>query len=111
MKLNAYGIALIVVIAYLSYHAIAGEQGLSSWTTMQAEVSELTDIYETKLNKKQKLQAQIHQRYPESLDVDYLEELARKKFHFVYPDEFVMEPPRSTSQLPVNEELLPLSKN
>ncbi len=111
MKVHPFGFALMAVIAYLTYHAVAGKQGLSKWTLMQAEVSSLSDSYEKKLQKKRELQSRISKLYPETLDTDYLEELARKKFHFVYSDELVTEPPSSTSQLPGKEELLDLSKS
>lgn len=110
MKIHPFGFALIGVIGYLSYHAIAGQQGLSSWTAMQADVAELTELRDEKITRKAELLEKIRALYPETLDGDYLEELARKKFHFVYAGELVMEPPRTTSQLPKNEELLDLSK-
>lgn len=110
MKIHPFGFALIAVIAYLSYHAVAGKQGLSRWTEMQAQVSQLTETHQVRLDQRDELSGKIQKLYPETLDPDYLEELARLKFHFVYASELVMEPPSSTSQLPENEELLDLSK-
>lgn len=109
MKIHPFGIALIGAISYLTYHAIAGEQGLSRWTVMQNEVAELEATYQARLKYRNDLKNQTNRLYPESLDLDYLEELARTKFHFVRRDEFLLEPPRLTAQLPENEELFDLS--
>ncbi len=108
MKLKPFGIVLVCVISYLTYHAIAGKQGLSEWTAMQARTLELEEAYQDRLEHYSELKDQITRLYPETLDDDYLEELARTKFHFVYPAEFVLEPPGQVSQLPENEDLFDL---
>ena len=110
MKLSPFGIALVGVISYLTYHAIAGKQGLSEWSAMQEQVSQLKDERDSRVKYKVDLQDRIARLYPESLDKDFLEELARTRFHFVYSDEVLLEPPTLTAQLPENEELLELSK-
>ena len=108
MKIGPVGFALIGVISYLSYHAIAGQQGLSRWTEMQANLAELRQTKSELLAKRARLESQTDRLYEETLDLDFLEELARVKLHFVHPDEFVLEPPTMSAQLPENEELFAL---
>lgn len=86
MKLRPTAIALICVISYLTYHAIVGEQGLSRWTSLQSEAAELKILHQEKLERRDNLADQITRLYPESLDRDFLEEIARTRFHFVHPD-------------------------
>jgi cell division protein FtsB len=109
MKITPVGMVLLGAISYLSYHAIAGEQGLSQWTRMQESVRKLASERDSLSAEKATLQGQIARLYLESLDDDLLEELARQKFHFVYPGELILEPPEMTAQHPENEDLFALS--
>lgn len=110
MKLGPFGVVLVCIISYLAYHAIAGDQGLSRWTEMQARAATLEKSYQDRIERRDELTRQIHRLYDEYLDDDYLEELARTKFHYVRDDEFMLEAPTLTAQLPENEELFELSK-
>lgn len=109
MKLNPFGLILVCIISYLTYHAIAGKQGLARWTKMQAQADELEVLLKERLDYRRDLQQKISKLYPETLDLDLIEELARSKFHFVHSDEYMLEPPSLTAQLPENEELFDLS--
>ena len=109
MKFSPMGIALLGVIAYLSYHAISGDQGLSSWSHLQDEIRSLEEDRNILLEKKERLNLQIARLSGDFIDDDFLEELVRQKFHFVYADECVIEPPELTSQPRENEDLFALS--
>ena len=111
MRIVPVGIALIGAISYLSYHAVAGKQGLSSWSEMQLRESELEAKFEALKVEQSDLRDKVRRLYDESLDEDYLEELARIQFHFVYQDEYLLEPPATSAQLPENEDLFTLSNS
>ena len=109
MKISPVSLVLLGVISYLSYHAIVGKQGRSQWSDMQDKVRTLS-AKRTELDQsKKELQSRIARLYLESIDDDLLEELARQKFHFVYPGEIILEPPEMTVQHPENEDLFALS--
>ena len=109
MKMSPVGFALLGVIAYLSYHAIAGEQGLSQWSRLQEEIKSLENQKAGLLEKRRELLVRIENLSDENLNHDLVEELARQKFHFVYPGELILEPPEFTFQPPKNEDLFALS--
>ena len=82
--------ALGAVILYFSYHALAGEQGLARWTELQGderelqrELTELEDIRDLKSESLKRLR-------DETLDTDYLEEVARTKLSYVRSDELIV---------------------
>ena len=78
--------ALGAAILYFSYHALAGEQGLARWTELQGderqlqqELAELEDLRDQKNESLARLR-------DETLDTDYLEEVARTKLSYVRSD-------------------------
>ena len=109
MKLSPVGLGLLGVICYLSYHAIAGNQGLSQWSRFQDDIKSLERQKQDLLDQRDKLSQQVSRLSLETLDMDYVEELARQRFHFVYSDEVMLEPPELAPQLSENEDLFALS--
>lgn len=109
MKISYPSVLLVGVIGYLSYHAIAGQQGLSQWSHMQDEIRELESERHLLALKRDQMAERVERLYDSSLDLDYLEELARVEFRFVYPNEVMLDPPEFTSQPPKNEDLFALS--
>ncbi|WP_022695460.1 FtsB family cell division protein [Ponticaulis koreensis] len=109
MKFPVVSLVLLGGISYLGYHAIAGQQGLSQWSRMQDDVRELEQERSSLVSRRDELSSQIQRLYSDSLDDDLIEELARQKFHFVYPNELILKPPELTSLQPENEDLFSLS--
>ena len=109
MKITPVGFALLGVISYLSYHAIAGNQGLSQWSRLQDDVKSLETERDRLLQEHHERSLKIERLSDETLDHDYVEELARQQLHFVHQGELVLEPPELTHQLPENEDLFSLS--
>ena len=72
MKFSPMGIALLGVIAYLSYHAISGDQGLSSWSHLQDEIRSLEEDRNILLEKKERLNLQIARLSGDFIDDDFL---------------------------------------
>ncbi|MAK61951.1 MAG: hypothetical protein CMK09_13340 [Ponticaulis sp.] len=109
MKISPVGFALLGVISYLSYHAIAGNKGLSQWSRLQEQVKTLESQRDDLLLQQRQMALKIERLSEDSLDHDFLEELARQQLHFVHPGELMLEPPELTHQLPENEDLFALS--
>lgn len=91
-----------VLLVYLGYHALAGEQGLASWRELQVEVDTLEQERDALLARRDALSRDVERLLPGSLDLDLVEELARTKLHYAYPDDLVIAlpdqtPDRSTS--------------
>jgi len=86
---------LAIVIAYLSYHALHGEQGYLNHVRIKAQLahaqSELADVQATRLHMEDRV-ARLNTEGPEgAVDVDYLEERARAVLRFAHPDEIVVQ--------------------
>ena len=88
-------IGLAVVIGYLSYHALHGEQGYLNHLRIQAQISaaeaELSEVRSTRVQMEDRV-ARLKAEGPDgSVDVDYLEERARAVLRFAHPDEIVVQ--------------------
>ncbi|WP_421858912.1 FtsB family cell division protein [Oceanicaulis sp.] len=88
-------IGLALVIGYLSYHALHGEQGYLNHLRIKAQISaaeaELSDVRETRQHMEDRV-ARLKAEGPDgSVDVDYLEERARAVLRFAHPDEIVVQ--------------------
>ncbi len=78
------------LILYFSYHALAGDQGLAAWTQLQAQESQLKADIERLKSEKSTLQASLVRLRDKTIDLDYVEEIARTKLSFVRPDELLV---------------------
>ena len=96
MKLSVGAVSLTGLIAYLGYHAFAGEQGLSSWSRMQEERDALLLERSAVLAEKRLVEDRIRRLKETSLDPDYLEELARQSLNFSRPNEVVIAVPQTS---------------
>ena len=82
--------AIGALILYFSYHALAGEQGLAAWTELQHEEARITaDIARLK-TERATLEVSLVRLRDRSMDLDYVEEIARTKLSFVRPDELLV---------------------
>ncbi len=90
MSLSKAGLGLVALIVYLSFHALAGEQGLVNWMRMQGTLDELTERREALAGVRDDLLRDTSRLAPSSLDLDYVEEAARRTFVFARPDEYVL---------------------
>jgi cell division protein FtsB len=82
--------AIAALILYFSYHALAGEQGLAAWTKLQGQETQLqADIVRLKAER-DVLAASLVRLRDDTLDLDYVEEIARTKLMYVRPDEVLV---------------------
>jgi cell division protein FtsB len=78
------------LILYFSYHALAGDQGLARWTSLQGKQVDLeARIIELKAERAV-LEASLVRLRDPTLDLDYVEEIARTKLSYVRPDEVLV---------------------
>jgi cell division protein FtsB len=79
-----------VVILYFSYHALAGDQGLAKWTQLQAQENELQRQLVELTAERDALDKELNRLRDDSIDLDYVEEVARTKLSYVRPDELLI---------------------
>ncbi len=85
---------LMVVIAYLGFHAWTGEQGYRSHLTLSSEIADtrqqLAEVRAERAAMEDRV-ARLNDATPDAeIDVDYLEERARAVLRFAHPDEIVV---------------------
>jgi cell division protein FtsB len=81
---------LIGVILYFSYHALAGEQGLAHWTRLQAQEDDLRHELVKVQADRDALKVSIARLKDDTLDLDYVEEIARTKLSYARADELLV---------------------
>ncbi len=81
---------LSLVLFYLAYNALAGDQGLAKWTNLQKQEKELILELEVIQAEKDAVYQKIYRLRPETLDLDYIEEIARKKLAYARKDEVIL---------------------
>ena len=82
--------AIGALILYFSYHALAGEQGLARWAQLQNDETKLeADIVRLKAER-DALETSLVRLRDKTLDLDYVEEIARTKLSYVRSDELVL---------------------
>lgn len=78
------------LILYFSYHALAGEQGLARWTSLQGEEERLQAEIVTLKAQRAELEGALVRLRDKTMDLDYVEEIARTKLSYTRPDELLV---------------------
>ncbi len=83
-------LTLLLVLFYLGFHALSGERGLYAWfkesRRLEALKAELADIQA----ERAELDGRVRALSSNSLDLDMLDEQARKVLGYAAPDEVVV---------------------
>jgi len=82
--------AIGAAILYFSYHAIAGEQGLAAWGNLQQQEDALLAEIDTLKADRAALEISLERLRDRTLDLDYVEEIARTRLSYVRPDEVLV---------------------
>ncbi|MET0154946.1 MAG: septum formation initiator family protein [Rickettsiales bacterium] len=77
-------------MAYLIFHAFSGELGLFALMHMNRELEEKRLELAKLRERKDRLRLRVHHMQSESLDLDLLEEQARKTLGYAKPGEYVV---------------------
>lgn len=82
--------AIGALILYFSYHALAGDQGLARWTKLQGDQEQLESQIVQLKAERDVLEASLVRLRDKTMDLDYVEEIARTKLSYVRPDEVLV---------------------
>ncbi len=82
--------AIGALILYFSYHALSGDQGLAAWNGLQKEEEELEARVAELEAERAMLEKSLQRLRDQSLDLDYVEEIARTRLSYVRPDEVLV---------------------
>jgi cell division protein FtsB len=82
--------AIGALILYFCYHAIVGEQGLAAWGNLQQQEEALRAEIRTLKAERAVLEASLQRLRDQTLDLDYVEEIARTRLSYVRPDEVLV---------------------
>jgi cell division protein FtsB len=81
---------ICALILYFSYHALAGEAGLARWTELQVQEKDLKVQLEALKSDRTHLNTHLDRLRDDTMDLDYLEELARTKLSYARADEILV---------------------
>ncbi|MEZ6031174.1 MAG: septum formation initiator family protein [Hyphomonadaceae bacterium] len=82
--------AIGALMIYFSYHALAGDQGLAAWADLQNEEVRLEQDIQVLEAQRDAIQASLARLRDRTMDLDYVEEIARTKLSYVRPDEVLV---------------------
>ena len=93
MRDVVFGIIEVGLIVYFAAHMLAGDLGLFRWHEMRTEHHELSREIDVLTERRDSLRATVDRLRSGSVDLDYVDELARKRLKLVRPDEYVITIP------------------
>ncbi len=82
--------AIGALMVYFCYHALAGDQGLAAWAKLQTEEVELEKKIVALESQREIIQEALGRLRDRTMDLDYVEEIARTKLSYVRPDELLV---------------------
>jgi cell division protein FtsB len=92
LKRFSLTVVLAMLIAYFSYHAMNGEQGVYNHARIQIQIAAVEAELAATRAQRQRMEdrvARLDERTG-AVDVDYLEERARAVLRFAHPSEIVV---------------------
>ena len=95
---NFWPLLCVLAILYFGWHTIQGRHGLRAYIEYGARLDTLEGQAAATHDQKMKLENQKKLLASDSVDPDYLDELARRKLNFVTPGEKVIELPKQQPQ-------------
>jgi cell division protein FtsB len=82
--INAF---LCILLSYFLYHTVAGHRGLMMYFELDQKIAEreveLSELQKTRTS----IEAKVHAMYPQSIDLDLLDEIARRDLGLIKEDE------------------------
>ena len=90
MRFGFVQICLCLLLSYFAYHTVAGNQGLARWADLQKQEKVLALELAAMELERQALEAEIIRLNPNNLDLDYVEELARRKLAYARAGELIV---------------------
>ncbi len=83
-------LACVLGLAYAIYHGVQGERGLLAWIDRSAAVERARADAAALADERHRLERRVSLLRTESLDLDLLEEQARRLLNMGHPDEQIL---------------------
>jgi cell division protein FtsB len=85
----------VLVLAYFGFHTFHGQYGLGAEVRLERERERLTSELEEVREEREALETRAARLRPQSLDLDFIDELARQKLNVIRSDEVILRGPDS----------------
>lgn len=82
--------AIMMLYAYLAFHAFSGSQGLMNWMNNEEVAITLRSRLENVQTKRVDLEARVDALDVDHLDLDALDALAREKLYYSHPKDMTI---------------------
>lgn len=80
----------VAVISYFAFHAVEGERGLRSYFALNLQTELAREERDALRHDREAIERRVNLLKPESLDLDMLDERARKLLNNVHEDDMVI---------------------
>ncbi len=84
------GLILVLIVYFLS-HAMLGKHSFYNWMNARKEKALLLEEYARVSKQEQDLSVDVKALQDESLDLDFLDERARKLLNLAHPNDYFIE--------------------
>lgn len=81
---------IFLLVIYFIYHSLTGDRGVLAYFRLEKDLQIKNVVLSDLLQQKKILEDKVKAMHPQSLDVDMLDELARKQLGMIAPDEKVI---------------------
>ena len=85
-------VAFAVVLSYFLYHSISGDRGLLAMVRLDQELDKAQDELDMLHSDRLKQEHRVRLLRPESLDLDLLDQQARRLIGYMAPGEVALSP-------------------
>jgi cell division protein FtsB len=85
-----FPLACLLASSFLVVEAYRGERGISNWMTLRDKIAERSQVLQQLRADNALQQDRINRLRGETLDLDYLDELARAQLGLVHPDDRII---------------------
>ena len=82
--------AIIILYAYLAFHAFSGSQGLMNWMNKEEHAVTLRSELENIQSKRAALETRVDALDVAHLDLDALDALSREKLYYSHPKDMTI---------------------
>lgn len=83
-------LVFILLTVYFVYHILQGERGVISWISLSQKVKAEEKVLQTLTSQEQALAQRVRLLRPDSLDLDMLDEQARRLLNYSHKQETVI---------------------
>jgi cell division protein FtsB len=81
---------IFLLIAYFSYHSLSGARGLLAYFKFKKEIMVQTQVLTTLQAESGMLEQKIKMLHPDRINIDFIDELARKDLGMIGKDELLI---------------------